>query len=459
MVFRSLHNVIATLLVALLVPLGLSGAGSPKKNGFRLSNTTYFHLGLGFITEYESNITQASDKSFVIDSNGTRLSDFVVQDVVLRIQPNTRLVVNDSYKTVGMSVFFDYDRYMGAEDSVAADKMSQLNLKSGILGEFNKEGNFVFSFKNNFARESAPRSQELIGYHSSLIERFSTSFHVRNSYRTLLLKITPGVEFRYFEEKSYKDYRYVAPDIVVYGRWNFLPKTAVFFNTSFRYQDYYESFMRDAVRSFPYNALVGLHGQFTPHFAMRISAGYAALFGEQSRHNITIGVELDYRRFDSTLLTLGYTRITDPAAFYQYIRNDRLYARLKQRFARIWLAQLDVSYSFVAYGKTRQFDDTAVYRQDTPLSWTRINLPNGASSTVEVSSLDRKVRTMRVKPALLVNATKWFGIKLDYEFRWDDTDYFRKGTYTDPANNVNTRYETYYDFMDHRVMLSLVLDY
>ena len=86
-------------------------------------------------------------------------------------------------------------------------------------------------------------------------------------------------------------------------------------------------------------------------------------------------------------------------------------------------------------------------------------MANGAISTTQVSSLNKKVRSLKVKPSFMVNATKWFGIKLSYEFRWDDTDYFRRGSYVHAAQNINTRYETYYDFIDHRVMLDLVLDY
>lgn len=459
-----LRNKTFLFLLALLccVPQQIVGATSgDKKNGFRLSNNTYFHLGLGFVTEYDSNITRASDRSFVVNSAGVINSALKVQDMVLSIQPNTRLVVDDSYKTVGMSLFFDYKRYLGLQDSKAASKMSQLNLSSDILGEFNKEGNFIFSFKNIFSRESAPRSQELVGYHSSLLEDFKISFHMRNSQRTMLLKITPGVEFRYFEEKAYEDYRYVAPKITVFGRWNFLPKTALFFNVSFRYQDYYESFMRDQMRAFPFNIFVGLNGQITTHFSMRLSAGYSGIYGEDVHNDVNIGIELVYKRFDSTLLTAGYTRVIAPAAFYEYIRNDRLYMRANQRFARVWMVQLDASYSFVAYGESRQFDDATLYTPvaGNPLEWNRIGLPNGATSVVEVSSLNKKVRTLSIKPSLLVNATRWFGIKLSYEFRWDDTDYFRKGDYIQPAPVINTRYETYYDFMDHRVMLDLVLDY
>jgi hypothetical protein len=246
-------------------------------------------------------------------------------------------------------------------------------------------------------------------------------------------------------------------------------KTALFFNVSFRYQDYYESFMRDQMRTFPFNVFVGLNGQITAHFSMRLSAGYSGLYGKDTHNDVNAGVELVYKRFDSTLLAVGYTRAVAPAAFYEYIRNDRIYARAKQRFARIWMVELDASYSFVAYGDSRQFDDASVYTQrpqvlpGDPLIWDYIGLPNGATSWVEVSSLNKKVRTLRVKPALLVNATRWFGIKLSYEFRWDATDYFRKGNYSRPALGAAPRYEksyeTYYDFMDHRVMLNLVLDY
>ncbi|MCK5808203.1 hypothetical protein KAH37_04360 [bacterium] len=450
------------LLLLWLVPLALFGAQSgDKKNGFRLSNSTYFHLGLGFVTEYESNITQASTQSFLFDvTNNNRKDDFTVGDMVLHIQPNTRLVVDDSYKTVGMSVFFDYKRYMGLQDSSAASKMSQLDLNSDILGEFNKEGNFIFSFKNIFNRESAPRSQELTGYHSSLLETFYLAFHMRNSQKTMLLKISPGVEFRYFEESSYQDYRYVSPKMTIYGRWNFLPKTALFFNISVRYQDYYESFMRDQVRTVPFNMFVGINGQITAHFSLRLSAGYSGMYGEDMHHDVNAGVELVYKRFDKTLLSLGYTRAIAPAAFYEYIRNDRLYFKAKQRFGRVWMVQLDTSYSFVAYGESRQFDDTTLYTSTgNPLEWNRIGLPNGAAAVVEVSSLKKKVQSLKVKPSFMVNATKWFGIKLSYEFRWDNTDYFRKGDYRQAAQNINTRYETYYDFMDHRVMLDLILDY
>ena len=69
-----------------------------------------------------------------------------------------------------------------------------------------------------------------------------------------------------------------------------------------------------------------------------------------------------------------------------------------------------------------------------------------------------------IEPALSYAILPWLGLKLSYNFEYKDTDYVRTSTTnynhaTDADRNYTKKTTTHYDYIDHRVMLSIVLDY
>lgn len=449
------------------------------KKGFKITKDTVLNVGLSITPEYESNITKASEDSTSTDNiTNTVKKVKIVSDMVLHYSPNLRIKLDDMSKTVGMSLFFDYNHYMGIEDKKASKKLSDLDIKSELLGEFNKNGFIIFDFKNTFGRTATPDGQEISGKHKNILDNFIIGLGFKNIEDTLYGKIQAGVDFNYLEQskdnKAYKDYNYVSFVSDAFGRWKFLPRTMMFMKVSFRYQDYYESSVRKDSRSMPLNVFAGLMGQVTPHISAKLSAGYSAVFSNDTKHDYNANAELIFKYNESTFLNVGYLRNTRPAAYFQHYSIHRAYLNFKQKFARSFLASTDFSYSYISFGKNIEYNK-AVYTDASPADDLDSNtdtldyqetLDNGSNIQHFVlgSFKDRNDHLIVLNPSLSYNILSWLGLKLSYELEYRKTDYYKevKAIYTDASDsdrNYNRTVKTHFDFINHRVLFTIALDY
>jgi hypothetical protein len=240
----------------------------------------------------------------------------------------------------------------------------------------------------------------------------------------------------------------------------------IFLKAGFRFQDFYESRIRESSKTMPLNVFAGLMGQITPHISAKISGGYSAAFGKTQEHDFNANAEFIFKYFDKTLLSAGYLKTLRPSAYYQYYSTHRLYLNFKQKFAKYFLAKLDFSYSFINYGSSIEFDKGYTYNAGADL-YTKdtSNITNGnLSYTVTIPGADRKDQLMVVNPSISVNFLRWLGIKVGYEFQYRTSNFERttRSTFNsnvNAASNYDKTYNTYYDFMDHKVFLTLTLDY
>ncbi len=410
-----------------------------KKNGFRITKDTVLNVGLSLTPEYESNITKASEKTTI---DGVKVG--TVSDMILHYSPSIRIKLDDMNKTVGFSVFLDYNHYLGLQDKDASKKLSDLDIKSGLIGEFNKKGRAFFDFSNHFSRNASPDGQDLSGRHKNILDNFVLGLGLKNIEDTLLMKVQAGVDFNYYEESkdqsAYKDYNYVSFVGDIFGRWKFLPKTTVFLKAAYRYQDYYESSIRSDSRSMPVNIFAGIMGQITPHLSAKLSAGYSVSISKDIRHDYNANAELVFKYGKNTLLTSGYLRNMRPSPYYQHYSTHRLYLNFKQKMARVLLAKLDFSYSFLEFGP-QIIPDAA---PGSPV----VTIPGGV----------REDQLLMLNPSLSYNILSWFGLKLSYELEYRTSDYDRLVVETLPDATTRTVH-TYYDFIDHKVLLNIALDY
>jgi hypothetical protein len=452
---------------------------APSK-GFKIADDTVLNVGISIIPEYESNITKASEDTVTTETkssevNGsvsettTQKNTEIVSDMILHYSPYFRIKLDDSNKTLGLSFVLDYNHYLGLENSKSSSKLSKLDLRSDLLGEFNKSGLVIFDFKNTISRSATPDGQELSGKHQNLLDSFAVGLAFKNVEDILYGKIKLGLDVNYLEESKdndvYKDYNYVSVLADFFGRWKFLPKTMAFASASIRYQDYYESSLRDASRSIPINTYVGVMGQVTEYFSSKLALGYSVNAGKTVKHDYNANAEIVFKRNDTGAL-LGYLRTMRPSAYYRYNASHKVYFNFKQKFAKYFLAGVSLNYSYISYGKNISYDEKDDYEKADDGSYQRVVEDSTAKLvyTMVLPKGKRKDHLVVFTPSLSYAVMPWFGLKLSYNLEYKDTDYFQKSTtqYTnksDSTKNYTREKETHYDYIDHRIMLAIVLDY
>lgn len=442
----------------------------PKK-GFKITKDTVLNIGLSVTPEYETNIRKASEDSSVEDKLSGQI-DFegVTYDMILHYAPSLRLKHDNRKNTVGLALYFDYNHYLGLDSKSTTKKFSDLDISSDFLGEFNKDGMAIFDINNSFTRTATPNGQDLSGIHRNLLEKFDVGLGLKNLEDTLYMKISAGFDFNYFEESkdqsSYKDFNYYSVVGNVFGRWKFLPRTMLFIKGGFRYQDFYESRIRDSSKTMPLNVFAGLAGQITPHISAKLSGGYSAAFGKTARHDFNANAEVVFKYFDKTFLSAGYLKNLRPSANYQHYSTHRLYLDFKQKFAKYFLGKVNFSYSFINFGSIIEFDKGYTYNSATNEYTKDTSGVTGGNLiyTVEVPGKNRKDQLMLVAPSISYNILRWLGLKVGYEFQYRRSNFERITNATfnstvNPLSDYDRTYRTFYDFMNHKVFLTLTLDY
>ena len=464
--------VIISVLFFLASSFCLSAEEELPEKGFRITKDTVLNVGVAVEPEYESNITKASKDTVVTDTrenDGKAQHTDIVYDMILHYSPSLRIKLDDSKKTIGFSMLFDYNHYLGLDKSETSKQLSELEIKSEFLGEFNKDGFVIFDFKNSLLRTAVSDSQDLPGKHKNLFDAFGVGLAFKNAEDTLLGKIKLGIDVNYLEQSqkdsAYKDYNYFSPSTGFFGRWKFLPKTMAFFSLSARYRDYYESRIRNASRSIPINTFVGVMGQVSQYFSSKISIGYSVNIGHVVKHDYNANAEMVFK-YNDLGAVLGYFRNMQPSAYYSYISSHELYFKFKQKFAKYFLAAVSLKYYYIAFGKNMLYDELDEYERLSDGSYQMV-VEDETAETVYTTVLpkgNRKDHLLFFIPSFSYAILSWLGLRLSYTLEYRDTGYFKKSITqythnTDSGKNFTRTTDTHYDYMDHRVMLSIVLDY
>ena len=469
---RNLFSAVCFVLIVMFFPAFVFSDDAPEK-GFKITKDTVLNVGIAINPEFESNITKASEDTVTTDTrveNGAEKKAEIISDMILHYSPSLRIKLDDDKKTIGFSLLFDYNHYLGLEDKKTSKKLSELDIRSDLLGEFNKDGLVIFDFKNSLSRSSTPDGQELQGKNRNLLDSFDIGVAFKSVEDVLYGKIKLGFDINYLEQSKnnavYKDYNYISPLLNLFGRWKFLPKTMAFASFAVRYQDYYESSIRDTSRAVPINIFLGVMGQITPYLSSKLAAGYSVNVGDSAHHDYNMNAELIFK-YQDTGLVVGYLKTMRPSAYFQYNSTHKAYLTFKQKFAKKFLASLNFNYSYIMYGKNIEFKDRDEYTQASDGSYQKVNeMEDGSTITYSVVMPDGKRRDHLINliPALSYAIFPWFGLKLEYNLEYKDTDYTRTSTTnynhaTDAEKNYTKTTATHYDYIDHRVMLSIVLDY
>lgn len=367
---------IAALAVA-LAPLDASAqawVGSPDFSegaGIRAGNFE-LHPSIGAEFGYDSNFTRASAAEGPVDVLKLRITPSITLSTLGKARRNTDTPPNVIFTAGAFASYFE----LFPLDSDEADVRKRRNVGAGVdtkvdVFPFRKVG---FDLLAGFRRviQAEGRSDDLAGegfnrdtlrYGAGVTWRPGGGlFDWRGGYTGM---------FNHFENASYASLQNIHHDINTRGRWRFLPRTALLFDTSYSFIRYTRNTIQtngDILRS-----RVGFHGLVTYHLALLGMLGWASTFYRS--HNGSIEprqydgpiANAELRWFiqprpdleNATITTglssvaLGYARLVNNSYLGSFYTRDRGYLQFSAFLLGSVAAGLEFGVSRVAFPLAR----------------------------------------------------------------------------------------------------------
>ena len=174
-----------------------------------------------------------------------------------------------------------------------------------------------------------------------------------------LLKAGVGYRFDldYFESDLFKSNQNHSHTIGADTSWEFLPKTAIFWNGSLMFHSFDDDSAAMAVAerndSTRVMSKVGLNGAITSKVGFTLAGGYGAGFYEDNNdyENVIAQVELRWRLRPTMLWALGYDREHSTAFQGNFARMDRLKTRLQAMLGGVVVLGAKAELTFIAFGR------------------------------------------------------------------------------------------------------------
>ena len=221
-----------------------------------------------------------------------------------------------------------------------------------------------------------------------------------------LFKVGAGYrfDFDYFEDDLFKANENLSHTIAADTSWEFLPKTALFWNGSMRFFKFTNTDLQSVSSrndSTNVQSRIGLNGALTPKLGFTLAVGYGAGFvSNASDYESAIAqVELRWKLRDTVLWALGYDREYNPSFQGNFARLDRIKTRLQTMLMGALLLGLRAELSFVDFGNDPNLASASN--------------PSGSRSDIHLlTDLNAEYR--------IVN---WFAITAELSYLQDFTDF------------------------------------
>jgi len=171
-----------------------------------------------------------------------------------------------------------------------------------------------------------------------------------------------GVGYRYdldyFEDDLFRSNDNHSHTISADTSWEFLPKTALFWNGSLQFHSFDEpssEALTDRTDSTRVSSKIGLNGALTQRVGFTLAGGYTAGFydNDNDYENVIAQVEARWRLRETMLWALGYDREYGTAFQGNFARMDRVKTRLQALLGRVVVLGAKAELTFVDFG----FDD------------------------------------------------------------------------------------------------------
>jgi hypothetical protein len=275
-----------------------------RETGVKLSDETLLHVGVTAEAGYDSNV-------FFSKNNA-------IGAPLLRVTPSIELtnagrdgsVPSTMHFTLGASL--QYREYLDDDEDVKAQRAFN-PLATGSL-VLSPTQSFSFSIADQFLRLEEP------GYtpaSPSIVRNLNVGWaQVRFSPggRRLQATLRYTNTLDHYDSEPFNNASNLGHELMLDAAWNWLPKTALYFQVSQGYITYFSDDPEDQRQnSFPLRTLVGLRGLLTTKLAVNVGVGYAAGFYEGSTgadpsglSNLLGLVELTYQPVLLARIVAGY---------------------------------------------------------------------------------------------------------------------------------------------------------
>ena len=325
--------------------------------GIRLGNFE-LHPGIGSEVGYDSNVFLSN-------------SDNEQDSMVLRVAPHIYLSTLSGERLQGEEP--RYTLRFGANGSLrhyfATDAGTDMAVGQDLTFAWNASSIFRLELYDSFSRSIDPFTepvspavpggiQEDINYAR---DQLAAGLRLQLSSPGRLIKFGVGyrIEFDHFEDDRFASNRSRTHTISADDSWEFLPKTALFWNGNIQLHEYTSPFDAIGERNDAtlVNTKIGINGALTQRVGFTVAAGYSAGFfaDDNDFENVLAQVELRWKPQENLLWALGYDRETRPSFQGNFANMDRVKTRLQGMFGGVVVLTANADLTFVDYGLDQQF--------------------------------------------------------------------------------------------------------
>jgi len=278
------------------------------------------------------------------DPNSTPVSASLSSDVALRFRPGFRLEIPSPKLAFNLGANLDYVMYTGlvTKNSSAASRMEGA---ADLNARINPDAPLSLEVSDQFARSDRTRTAAVgVGVLSLFNEaRVRAPWKPGGGALELIPSVAYAVEFfqplssvspvgctqsvcdpRAVERFDYGNLRLGAE-----GRWRFLPKTAVVFDTHLDVRDYFNDTTPSASLL---RAHLGVAGLVSPKVAVTAKAGWGQNFGSTGGGTFLGQLEGTYLYSPTLSFKAGYLRMLEPVAAYSLFTDNRGYGEVRALF-------------------------------------------------------------------------------------------------------------------------------
>jgi len=309
------------------------------------------HPGIGAETGYDSNVF---------------LSESPEDSVVVRIGPHLYLATQDAAGPSGERALVSFRggvsgslrHYFAtnAGTSIGIGEDAKLRLAPSTI--------FAIEFFDDYTRSVLPFTDPGILTPGSAAphldfgrDKLGVGTRLQLSTRSSLLKVGLGyrLDLDFFESKSFDANDAVGHTISADTSWQFLPKTAVVWQSNFKLRKFSNATspgVGERNGSKEIDSRLGLNGALTERIGFTIGAGYGAGFydDDSTYENLLAQVEARYRLSDVSQLKVGYDRTTNPSYQGNYMNSNRVKAGVEAMIGGVAVVGAKAELTFVSFG-------------------------------------------------------------------------------------------------------------
>jgi hypothetical protein len=205
-------------------------------------------------------------------------------------------------------------------------------------------------------------------------------------------------------------------EVHLLGTWAFFPKTSLYLDGNWRYQNWGQEKAGFRSDSMPLRVALGVRGYVTRKIALDVRAGYGQGFYKQGVDIQTFvgGASLALKPTDFTLIDIGYGRDFEDAAYYaRWYTSDSVHLSIKQQFLRRLEMEGAFLYSYRSYAR---------------LVPGPADLPG--YGTLAANQADRRDHAIVARASISYSALRYLKVKVGYEFDSIVTDFRLDGVLT-----------------------------